>query len=317
MDNKIVAIIAIVIVLAAGVGAAFVLTGDDDNSYDGVRYHGNGGVLDDGDSEYGSEMSEVSPNMFKNGALTFYKWNTKADGTGDFYTPGNASDYSKLTEKGVKDLYAFWSYTFTVSPVPSPDFTIGILHHGMIDDDQVYGLNPLALDKDNGSSHIVIIPQISGSSPVDWTFDKNAGGFTVTVHYSAFDYVLAFTDVKGLTDPAMFVTDDKKYAGVEFSYSGDVSLGLSINKVLPKVTYHMGDGTYSGQHDYETTNAGILPVNAEKAVFPGHVLIGWNTAADGSGDMYIPDLPNGHFSKELVSHFQASKVTDLYAFWTA
>lgn len=102
MDNKVIAIGAVVVVAILAVAAFAVIGngGSDDSNY--VVYDGNGGKTSDGETTIKStETVAASLNLFTRAGYECTGWNTKADGTGTSYGP-NAN-----VMHGVK-LYAQW-----------------------------------------------------------------------------------------------------------------------------------------------------------------------------------------------------------------
>ena len=107
MEKKIAiiaAIAAVVILIIAGIAVAMMMkhgSGDDDSGY--VVYYGNGKTMSDGSTTLKTTDKEVkNADMFDDLSIYFLIWNTKADGTGTNYTPGQE------VELGTK-LYAVWA----------------------------------------------------------------------------------------------------------------------------------------------------------------------------------------------------------------
>ena len=106
MDNKIAAIIVVcaVVIIVGGAVVALALNGfdfsDDDDDY--VVYYGNGHKTSSGDSTMKSTLTEVqSGGIFESDSKYFLVWNTKSDGSGTNYKPGeNVTIGTKL--------YAIW-----------------------------------------------------------------------------------------------------------------------------------------------------------------------------------------------------------------
>lgn len=81
-----------------------------------ITYDGNGGSYE-GQMQFHSGASEVDVNHSVKDTATFINWNTRADGEGDSYEPGDVvrSNRSSVT------LYAQWAYEMTVVIEAAPD----------------------------------------------------------------------------------------------------------------------------------------------------------------------------------------------------
>ncbi len=89
-----------------------------------IVYHGNGGVRTDGrDVHYDQTLNATYLDVLSNGDIGFNRpdyrfagWNTKADGSGDSYQPGDMVSFSGIGSDETVDLYAMWEAdTYTVS----------------------------------------------------------------------------------------------------------------------------------------------------------------------------------------------------------
>lgn len=113
MSNKmIIAILAVVIIVCAGIGAAFAFGGSGNNSSEGVVYHGNGGSTADGKVEVTHGSHTVDANIFVRSGYLFVSWNTQADGSGKTYKSGDSIEYG--SGKTV-DLYAIWDKEYVIT----------------------------------------------------------------------------------------------------------------------------------------------------------------------------------------------------------
>lgn len=107
MNGKVlIGVVAVVAVVAVAAAAIALGGGDKDDNVtitEGVLYYPNGGTGEK--DHYELSMSEVSKNSwFTYPDKVFVSWNTKADGTGTTYMPGDHIDYGHKTVK----LYAQW-----------------------------------------------------------------------------------------------------------------------------------------------------------------------------------------------------------------
>lgn len=89
-----------------------------------IVYHGNGGVRTDGrDVHYDQTLNATYLDVLSNGDIGFNRpdyrfagWNTKADGSGDSYQPGDMVSFSGIGSDETVDLYAMWeANTYTVT----------------------------------------------------------------------------------------------------------------------------------------------------------------------------------------------------------
>ena len=101
-----------VFVVLGGIGAAFAtqFAINETRNNGQVMYYGNGGLYN-GSESIGSATTEALPNMFTCTDKVFVGWNTKADGTGKWYDPG------ENVRIGM-DLYAQWTkYKLTIQDI--------------------------------------------------------------------------------------------------------------------------------------------------------------------------------------------------------
>ena len=85
-----------------------------------IKYDGNGatsGTVADQSATYDTSLN-LQTNGYSRTGYTFKEWNTKADGTGNSYTPGQSVKNLTATNGGVVQLYAIWnisSYSNTIN----------------------------------------------------------------------------------------------------------------------------------------------------------------------------------------------------------
>ncbi len=106
MDNKVIIAIAAVAIIVIAAVAVFAMngSGSGDAPSDAVRYDGNGGKLENGNTYYDAKSTEVMPSLFTKSGYHSCCWNTKADGSGKKYMDGDT------VSLGTK-LYAQWTDT--------------------------------------------------------------------------------------------------------------------------------------------------------------------------------------------------------------
>jgi hypothetical protein len=113
VDSKIILIVIVAALVAVGAVAVVTLSsGSNDTppSSDMVRYEGNGGATDDGITHYDTKMTNVQKSLFKKEDYHFKEWNTKANGSGTAYQPGQTVSLGTV-------LYAQWSDANSVDAV--------------------------------------------------------------------------------------------------------------------------------------------------------------------------------------------------------
>lgn len=173
MDNKVLAGIAVVVLIAA-VAVAGVMMMNNDGGEDGrvtvgVNYHGNGGATSDGKTVYGYTMPNVQPSPFSYDGHCFTGWNTKADGSGTAYKVGDPISYGS----GAVDLYAQWVYsaTFGFSDSSSGGTSGLSFYVGNAEAGHRIGVNAVPLPSDGSAIFLI-------EGGTDWTYDEGSGSFT-------------------------------------------------------------------------------------------------------------------------------------------
>ncbi len=276
MNAKSLAIIGIVAVVAiAAIAIGYSLTNNDnhDEVTDGVNYYGNGGTYD-GKDVYGISSHTVSENLFKKEGATFESWNTKADGSGKTYMPGDKIDYDKSVR-----LYAIWyeggylrcsgvadNITLTcngqtltlLDAIKLPaggEVTVTITYSTAQGKIFLYGDNTLEQRIINGDLVNVVRNTISASGATESTLSTDGTSGTLKITYSG---------------------------------SGDVIVGannVSSHSMGKGVTYMGNGGTFGDKTKYVIDS---FSVSANKFACEGKTFVSWNTAKDGSGTTYKP-----------------------------
>lgn len=212
MNTKVLAgVVAVVIIIVAVVAVGLSMKGDDSNTgFTGVVYDGNGGTTSNGDTTFRLTSHEVYTNMFTNNGYCFDGWNTKADGTGQAYTPGSHIDYG---DHKYVTLYAQWTYGINLGL----SSIVGLSYYIVDGDGQSYAIkydnNPLP--KDGAAGIAVLAP--SGTTWVknsDGSFTGTNGNTTYTLRVSLENATVASAEVSS-KNPAM--------VAVLFTYSGNVT----------------------------------------------------------------------------------------------
>ncbi len=276
MSSKTLVIAGIIVVVVVAAAAVAMLNNDDSKDVtEGVIYDGNGGTTSSGKSTMGLTSHEVMSNPFTKEGAHFESWNTKKDGSGTKYAPGDSIDYA--TGKTVT-LYAIWNEgkSLYVSSMSSyKDFTL------------TYDGKELAF---------MSAVDLPAGGEVTITVKSNNTGGQMAVEGSHVEYKI----ING---------DKVKTYGRTFTISGDTghSFVPSNGDVLIKITYDGSkDVTLSFSENQTTFNKGInysgnggktsegsgsftedsTTVSANKFTLEGKTFAGWNTARDGSGTAY-------------------------------
>ncbi len=108
MDNKLIAILAVVVLVIAGVGVAVFAMNQGENVI-GTTYQGNGGTTSSGKTSYTLSNPTAQESMFSRDGYSFVEWNSAADGSGKSYAVGSAVT-DKLT------IYAQWKQITPAGP---------------------------------------------------------------------------------------------------------------------------------------------------------------------------------------------------------
>ena len=231
MNSKaLIGVVAVIIIVAVAAVAIGMGGGDDENKgFTGVVYDGNGGKTSNGDTTFRLTSEEVQSSLFTNGDMVFDGWNTKADGTGTAYKPGDSISYP---EHGYVTLYAQWTANTSYHLVGySPGFIV--LHNpdGSVDDSgletslkldlngHVVNLITMATLTVNSGTNII---QLKGAGD-DWEWDNDRQLFTFT--YNGHPYTAKITVTNG-QDGIGFMSNNIPSYG--FTANSDISIKLEV-----------------------------------------------------------------------------------------
>lgn len=287
MDKKIVAILAVVVVVVIAGLAVAVSTNEDSNKVtEGVNYHGNGGHLSNGKDVYGLTSHSVSENLFTNGGARFNSWNTKADGTGTTYNVGDHIDFA--SGKSV-DLYAIWNNGSTFSVVSIfNNFTM--YYEGQ----KLTMLSVLDLPS-SGSMDIVVQAAVPGG--VFSIVENDIIRYQIDDESSITEYMLALV-FTGTTDCNVSLVDGSPVVRIGFDGSQDVTMGGidSLSSHSKGITYN-GNGGHTADGKSRLTELSHTAAPGNTFTCDGKTFKSWNTSKDGTGTSYAPgdDVPyNGY-----------------------
>ncbi len=245
------------------------------NSTFTVSYDGNGNTgglvpIDNNNYATGATVTVLSNtgSLVKTG-FTFVGWNTKTNGSGTSYAAGVTFSIGSANTI----LYAQWTanptFSVTYNGNGNTGGSVGTDVNNYTTGSTVTVLNPGSLAK-------------TGYSFTNWNTQANGGGTS---------YAVGSTFAMGSANVVLYAqwTVISTYT---VTYNGNGNTGGTI----PSDTSH-----YSlGQNVVTRNNTGVL-------VKTGFTLIGWNTAADGSGISYASG----------VTFTMGSANVTLYAKWTA
>ena len=306
MNSKTLVLVVAALVAVVAV-SAFVLydnnSGDDSKDFD-VTYHGNGGSVGPVDTSKSPNTSVAECN-FANGDLHFYKWNTKADGTGLYFSPYIDEDDDRLHSSGAKDLYAIWCYYLDVefrSSVVEGTLTPGLqIAFPDAPSVPVQNINSsVFLDPDSSRAIITLTNPYEGEAWVsgpDNSFTAQAAGHYLCVSFSGFT---------GFTEP-VFAQDVPGKVTMSFSYESNAGIAISVISSESNVAYHGNGGlTKDGKDTVVTYDPQVLSPRA--FVKEGVEFKEWNTKADGTGTRIL-------FDEESYELICQNNITDLYAIW--
>ena len=216
-----------------------------------VYYISNGAqgtVADDNTYQINDTAKVQSADDLQREGYTFKEWNTKADGTGTSYQPGE-----EFTIEGDTDLYAI----FAKGKVLKADF-----YSGGAGQKQTKTLE-LAEGTDSGNVTAPDLEEMEGWHPLGWS--ETLTGYDAVIE----------------PGEEISLTEDKEYYGI---YEKDVTLTYRAEHadIAPE------DATakrFANVHEEVSTTPAQFVV-APAAVRYGYAFAGWNTETDSTGRTY-------------------------------
>ncbi len=278
MNTKSLAIVVVVaVVVIAAVAIAFSLKGNDnhDEVTDGVNYYGNGGTWD-GKDVYAITSHKVSENFFKKEGALFDSWNTKADGSGTKYQPGDKIDYKDGTSVR---LYAIWdtnSHILMYNALAGTG-SFSVSYNGKVLDsmEQIkFSSNEISLTVTTASTGGKMVAMGDGKFEY-----RTINGEKVSHPYISF----ALT---GNASSKLATDGSTGTITITCTGSGDITLNANYNAgtTLPAGVSYMIN--ISGVGGHETIKSSTVAENMFTET--GKTFVSWNTAKDGSGTTYKP-----------------------------
>ena len=287
MDTKIIAIVAVAVVAVAAV--AVVVANMDDN-FNGVIYDGNGGETLDGNKTFRLTSTEVQDSVFEYADHVFTVWNTKADGTGDSYKPGDKISYPS---NGNVKLYAQWGDALVISwsSIGSYDFKFKTIDSDGNVDDLDKHLGPVAIPKDGFFGIIV-----SDHGGIKWELKNTVmkDGKVVNGEFVGTEITGKEGDQVTKVYTLTIKTSDASYTELEltsgkaptfyFKFDSHATMNVSVVVDNRYVAYNGNGGlTADGKEVFKTIDTTIADNMFQKE---GYDFAGWNTKRDGTGETY-------------------------------
>lgn len=269
-----VGVVAVVAIAAIAIGLGSLGNNNQDEVTDGVNYYGNGGTTSDGKSVVGSTSHDVSPNFFNKEGAYFNYWNTKSDGTGTTYYPGDKIDYKDGTSVR---LYAIW-------------YTGGYLNYF-----SVMGTGSFTVSYDGKALSSVEGIKIPSSGKITLTVTPNtAEGKLVVINDNELEQRIingdkvTYSDVTfSLTgDATCSMTTDGATGYYTITYNGSGTLNLNASGSTPSTHAKGVNYVNPGESGYKAIDSSTVADNMFTAT--GKTFVSWNTARDGSGTTYMP-----------------------------
>ncbi len=275
MSSKTLVIAGIIVVVVVAAAAVAMINMDESKDVtEGVIYDGNGGTTSGGKSTMGLTSHEVMVNVFTKDGAYFESWNTKKDGSGTTYMPGDTIDYA--SGKTVT-LYAIWDES----------------KHLKVN--SVYLMSYFTLEYDGKELSVVDSISLPEGGEISITVKSNNGGQAIidgskidfrvidgnSVHSYNFNPTLSgntgLTIVPGNGDALLKITYDGS-KDVELSYSqGTLTLSKGIHYSGNGGKTSAGDGSFAEDSSKVAANMFTLE---------GKTFVGWNTSKDGTGTSY-------------------------------
>ena len=251
----------------------------EENKYT-LKFNANGGTgtMNDKKEFNASENSivKIPTNKYIKDGYKFVGWNTKADGTGMYFTDNGEITFEQLTsiDVVVMTLYAQWEKVNTDITFDASGGTVSI-DSMKIPDDGYYGELP--------------IPYKENAGFVNWSCKSDGTRVTYNSKVSCTELVATWVD-----NAYTFILDaNGGTLGAPFDENNS---NLRINSRTNLSTFFLNDGRY--------------PLNDNMFVKNDKVFKEWNTKADGSGKIYLEGQYVG--KDDVVLENNTFK---LYAIW--
>ncbi len=270
----IIGIVAVIAVIAIAIGCVHTGSDNQDKVTDGVNYYGNGGTYDNGETVFGLTSHTVMKNLFSKDNARFVSWNTKSDGSGTTYHPGDNIDYKDGTSVR---LYAIWD---------SEDYLIysaigGTGYFTVSYDGKILSSGDEIRIPSSREITLTITPLTSDGK----LFLRNDYQFEYRiiedgkVHCKRTDF--------SLTGNANYEMNTDGATGtytITCTGSGDVRVNVNTSNSTIEEGVHYMINTGDSGHKVIISNV----VAENMFVDTGKKFLSWNTARDGSGTAYSP-----------------------------
>lgn len=274
----IIAILVVIIAAAAGVFIAKAISEDmdDDKVTVGINYYGNGGTTSDGKDHFGLTYEGVQKNRFYREGYTFICWNTKANGGGDAFFPGDTLNYGDKAYP----LYAQWGKNAVSKYAVSVTLEGKIFHHNAQD---LYLSSGEILK--NGSI-LKTEETITCLVGTDWKYYSGDDTFVGILD----DVVLTLEiELSGGVSDVKYSLNKNGQPQVKFDVDGQVEVRNVCGYSPKNITYYnIIDGDKETYTQPLVAGVKFLKISDTGFSNAGGKFKGWNTSPDGSGVMYQP-----------------------------
>ena len=266
-----------------------------------ITYNGNGansGYVSKSTMTY-DILGYINYNSFSRDGYTFVGWNTREDGNGIDYRPGQVVKNLTSVSGGVINLYAQWKENYVI-----------VAYHSGYADKGVY--SSLSGDKD-----VVVRTEkyyansIYYGGLIDYSYQGAVGYLGRTGYKTNGQYEIRYRHSANISESQSFTGQELGLmVGLNPSIDGSVIEAYPIWEEISYTIKFNGNGSTSGNMKpigMKYTSVINLPYNSYSKT--GYTFKNWNTKANGSGTSYS----NGQSVSKLTTI--DGDILNLYAQW--
>lgn len=216
MSNKaIIAIVAVVVLIAAGVGIGFAVSNNNSSDNKGIEYIGNGGEQKlTGNTSIFDNSANIPDLSYEKSNCTFTGYTEKADGTGTLYKIGDkAPSVSKLYAQ-----YAFnTKMTVKINDLPS---TLKVTYNGtaLKDGDVIEAPDCKFTVKVEGKETVYSFNQFYSSYSIREGSESGVIKYTMEMTTSSYSSSTSSTDLDTLPS-TVFTISTEQIQTITFTFS--------------------------------------------------------------------------------------------------